>query len=78
MRESLRYCIPGEGPVATRGRCGLHRPREDALLAAHSLFAQGLAEMSEEIARSAGSWAPLAWLYMLRILGTPPFFGTRS
>ena len=77
MTESLSYCIPGKAPVARRGRCGLHRPREDALLAAQSLFARGLVEMSKEIARSAGSWAPLAWLYMLRILGTPPFFGTR-
>jgi hypothetical protein len=32
--------------------------------------------MSEEIARSAGSGAPLYWLYILRILGTPPFSGT--
>jgi hypothetical protein len=48
--------------------------REDAFLAAPSLFARVFAEMSEEIARSVGSRAPLAWLYMLRILGTPSLF----
>jgi hypothetical protein len=48
--------------------------REDAFLAAPSLFVRVFTEMSEEIACCAGSRVPLAWLCMLRILGTPSLF----